>query len=104
MNELAFNLGENLIDDINNKIAEYKIELDSLDPERVNNHLIKYEQLLQKKVTTSTRSTEISLQIERNESSIKLIEVELKDLNSKVDLYEQNKEAIENFQKLNKQK
>ena len=92
------------IDDLNNKIAEYRVELEALSPDRVNSHLIKYEQLLQKKVATSTRSTEISLQIERNESSVKLIEVELKELNKKAELYEQNKEAIENFQKLNKQK
>jgi len=92
------------IDHINNNLAEYKIELDALDPEKVNTHLIKYEQLLQKKVTTSTRSTEISLQMERNESSTKLIERELIDLNQKLELYEQNKEAIENFQKLTKEK
>ena len=92
------------MDEISNKISEYRVELDALEPERVNTHIIKYEQLLQKKVTTSTRSTEISLQIERNESSLKLVERELEDLNGKIEIYEQNKEAIENFQKLTKEK
>ncbi len=92
------------IEDTNNKISEYKVELDALNPDKVNEHLIKYEQLLQKKVNTSTRSTEISLQIERNEGSVELIERDLKDLNEKLVVYEQNKEAIENLQKLMTQK
>ena len=95
---------ENDMDEINNKINEYSHELQALEPERVNTHLVKYEQLLQKKVTTSTRSTEISLQIERNESAIKLAERDLEDLQGKLKAYEENKEAIENFQSLTKEK
>ena len=95
---------ENDMDELNNKINEYSHELQALEPERVNTHLVKYEQLLQKKVTTSTRSTEISLQIERNESAIKLAERDLEDLQGKLKAYEENKEAIENFQSLTKEK
>jgi len=85
------------IDSIRDNIAD-------INPERIDGYLHKYEKLLQKKIAASTRITEISLQTEKNESAIELASRDLKDLEAKVEKYEQNKEAIENFQQLASQK
>lgn len=75
-------------------------ELEALNQSKVEEHLEKFEQLLNKKVETSSRITEIGLQIERDETTIKLLTKELEDLNLEEQQYEDNKEAIENLESL----
>tara|TARA_Y100001938_G_scaffold147455_1_gene228677 strand:- start:324 stop:1937 length:1614 start_codon:yes stop_codon:yes gene_type:complete len=75
------------------------IQID-LNPEKVNDHLEKYQQVLNKKVNTSSRCTEIGLLIERDESTIKLLLKEIEELEAKEAIYEENKEAIENLETL----
>ena len=72
----------------------------TLDPDKVEDHLKKYQQVLDKKVETSSRITEIGLEIERDESTIKLLTKELEELESEELQYEENKEAIENLEEL----
>ena len=56
--------------------------------------------VLDKKVETSSRITEIGLQIERDETTIKLLNKELETLKIEQKKYDDNKEAIENLEQL----
>ena len=81
-------------------ISAQEKEYDNLDPDKVHDHLKKYQQVLDKKVETSSRITEIGLEIERDESTIKLSTKELEELESEEQQYEENKEAIDNLESL----
>ena len=71
-----------------------------LNPEQVESHLSKYQQLLDRKVELSSRITEIGLQLDRDESTILLTKKEIQELQVEQRLYEDNKEAIENLEAL----
>ena len=88
------------IKEVESRKSDFKEALVGLDPEKVQEHLEKFEQLLNKKVKTSSRITEIGLLIERDENAMKLLDKELHDLGSVKKEYENNKEAIENLESL----
>ena len=92
------------ITEITNGISLLEGIYADLYPERVLDHIDKYQKVLDKKVATSSRCTEIGLLIERNESKHKLLTKEIADLRSKEELYEKNKEAIENLEALTSEK
>ena len=75
-------------------------ELTLLNPEKIDDHIQKFEQVLDRKVETSSRCTEIGLLLERDESTIKLLQKEIEQLKEKEALYQDNKEAIENLEAL----
>ena len=84
------------IAEIEQSIAFQEANYADLNPDKVHDHLQKYQQVLDKKVETSSRITEIGLEIERDETTIKLLIKEVTDLESQERTYEDNKEAIEN--------
>lgn len=86
------------------QMAAFTTRLEGMDPEKVTEHLNKFQQILDRKVQTSSRITEIGLQIERDESTLKLLLKEVDDLEKDEQLYDDNKEAIENLEQLVAQK
>jgi len=88
------------IAEIKQSIAFQEANYADLDPNKVHDHLQKYQQVLDKKVETSSRITEIGLEIERDETTIKLLSKEVHDLESEEKVYEDNKEAIENLESI----
>ena len=92
------------IEAANDKIAAFQDSLKILNPEKIKEHLSKFQQLLDKKVETSSRITEIGLQLDRDATTIKLVNKEIEELEKEKQKYEDNKEAIENLESLLKNK
>jgi DNA repair exonuclease SbcCD ATPase subunit/DNA repair exonuclease SbcCD nuclease subunit len=84
----------------NEKIAAFETSLGQLDPNKVSEHLLKFQKLLNKKVSTSSRITEIGLQLERDVTTIKLLSKEIEELEKEQQKYEDNKEAIESLESM----
>jgi exonuclease SbcC len=81
-------------------ILAFEKEYAEMEPNKVHDHLKKYQQVLDKKVETSSRITEIGLELERDETTIKLLTKEIQELESEERVYVDNKEAIENLENI----
>jgi len=86
------------------KQSEAETYLSELNPEHVQGLLNKYDKLVEKRDVVSQEISEIENQLERNTSAIVIIEHEIDKLNIKAEEYNNNKEAIENFGCLLKEK
>ena len=73
-------------------------KIESLRPDFVDSQIDKYEKVIEKKIALTNELSDLNLSIERNQSSIGRLGYELKDLEEKKQKYEENKEAIENFE------
>ena len=92
------------IDAANDQMLAFESSLTNLNPEKVKEHLAKFQKLLDKKVKTSSRITEIGLQLERDETAIKLLSKEIEELEQEQQKYDDNKEAIESLETMLEQK
>jgi DNA repair exonuclease SbcCD nuclease subunit len=87
------------------EVVEYELkgvtaELVSLDPSGIFAKLMKHSQTSEMVKNIQTEVTQLDLERERNKSVKSKIELALKDIFSKITEYEDNKEAIENLEKL----
>ena len=80
-----------------NKIGE---EIRSFEPEKVAEHIEKYNLLVDKRNTLATSIATNKLAIEKADSLLFKEQVELEHLQSKSSEYEQNRDAIENLKEL----
>ena len=71
-----------------------------LEPDRVREHMEKYNKLLEKKTETQRSIDNIKLQIEKNKTKLAKFKNNLLDSNAKKTEYNKNKEAIENLESL----
>jgi len=74
--------------------------LSQLEPEMVNNHLDKYQQVLDRKRGLQDAITSWELQIAQNKTNLVKHRAEIKNLKLKIKEYEDNREAIENLETL----
>jgi DNA repair exonuclease SbcCD ATPase subunit/predicted phosphodiesterase len=81
---------------LNYTAGELNNEIESLNPDKINEHLEKYSQLLGKKKDTENEISTIKLLIEKNDITLKSLDKEIDELNQKTSLYYENKEIIEN--------
>jgi len=79
-------------------------EISKLEPDNVDDLILKYNSVKNKKETNENEITRMELQIVKTNVSIQRIGNELQQLKDKENSYEENKEAIENLESLNKQK
>ena len=86
------------------KTESISSRINELEPEKIDEHLKKYQQILEKKVTVSTEIADLNLQIEKNKTSIERVKNEVIELERLRQSYEDNKEAIENLEGLLQQK
>jgi len=75
-------------------------EINRLNPFQVEDHLKKYELLVDKKTEIATAIASAKLTIERSDSALFKEQVELEALKNRNEQYKQNKEAIENLKQL----
>ena len=73
-------------------------KIQSLRPQFVEDQVAKHNVIVEKRNTTIHEIADLNLSIERNQTSIGRLNYELKDLEEKKNKYEENKEAIENFE------
>lgn len=84
--------------------AEKTKQLNSLDPTTVDSHIDKYQKLLNKRQETERIISESSLMSEKLALEAKEKTRHIEDLEKDIEIYEQNKEAIENLESLMKTK
>jgi DNA repair exonuclease SbcCD ATPase subunit/DNA repair exonuclease SbcCD nuclease subunit len=85
------------------KAAKTK-QLENLDPETVESRMDKHQQLLNKKSETERVISESRLLCEKFALEAKEKERHIEDLEKEIEIYEENKEAIENLESLVKTK
>ena len=78
-------------------------EVCALDPEKIDDHIQKYNQLLTKKTSLESNITNLKLTSEKNEISYKSLSKEVEGLREKSEDYYENKEIIENKESFIKQ-
>ena len=71
-------------------------DISTLNPEKIDDHLEKYNQLLDKKSSLESGIENAKLVIEKNEITYKSLNKEIEDLQNKSNEYHENKEIIEN--------
>jgi len=92
------------IPEVESKITEIEKELGNLNPEIVRDHLDKYAKLETKRVETSNLIKDAELSVERNRSALNRLTLKMEELDGERIKYNDNKEAIENLEKLLKEK
>tara|TARA_R100000008_G_scaffold47710_4_gene28262 strand:- start:6436 stop:9591 length:3156 start_codon:yes stop_codon:yes gene_type:complete len=98
---LPVNLDE--ISSLEEKTTIFQEELENMNPQKINDHLRKYEQLLSRKTEVTSNIADLNLKIERNSSVVERTKNDLEKLQETLAQYEENKEAIENLEELTRQ-
>ena len=74
--------------------------VDGMQPEKINDYIAKYEQVVEKRSETQNEISSMELAMEKNKTKMLKIKNKLEDLKKKKDEYEENKDAIENLESL----
>jgi DNA repair exonuclease SbcCD ATPase subunit/DNA repair exonuclease SbcCD nuclease subunit len=87
------------------ELVEYDLskaltDLQALNPDNIASQIIQYSKIDKLIKTFETEITQAQLERERNKTVKSKIELTLRDISLKIDEYEENKEAIENLEKL----
>ena len=97
-------VAEATIPEVESKVKKLRDTLTDLNPETVRDLLSKYRRLEEKRLGAENLTKDLSLKIERNKSALERLKIKMEALNAKQVEYEENKEAIENLEKLLKEK
>ena len=93
-----------VIPETESKIEELEKLLSDLNPKIVRDHLDKYRKLEKKQIETESLIKDLQLGIERRRSALDRHNTLIEELAQKQSSYNDNKEAIENLEKLLKEK
>ena len=85
---------------IDEQLAAFRVDLEKLYPNEVEDKLTKYEKILTKKTEVANTIADLNLEIERTSISIEKVGISITESKSKIQEYEENKEAIENLEQL----
>ena len=83
---------------------EKQESVEGLQPEKINDYITKYEQVIEKRSATQNEINGMELSIEKNKTKMLKTNNKLKDLKNKRKEYEENKDAIENLESLIEQR
>ena len=92
------------IDDLRKSETETSNEIKKLNPEKIEEHIQKYEKLIDKKNELNSENSSYELEIQKNETKIVGYENEIEQLEEKIVEYNNNKIAIESLEELNFEK
>ena len=84
--------------------TETSNEIKELNPEKIEEHIQKYEKLIEKKNELNSETSSYELEIQKNETKIVGYENEIEQLEEKIVEYNKNKIAIESLEELNFEK
>ena len=87
-------------DSHNTKVSEILQQITALGPEDVEEYIQKYDELVSKRDTITSNISDFQVKILQNKNNIVSLSQSLKELQAKKELYEANKEAIENLEAL----
>ena len=75
-------------------------DIEGLDPKSVERKIQKYEEVLEMRDDIYNTINQNELVIEKNESRVSTLDLEVEKLQGKIEEYEENREAIENLEQL----
>jgi DNA repair exonuclease SbcCD ATPase subunit/DNA repair exonuclease SbcCD nuclease subunit len=84
------------VDSLDKQTTKINTEVESLDPEKIEDYLKKYKEVLDKKEASELETSKIKVEIERGEVNLKSIDSDIVSLEEQKQLYYDNKEIIEN--------
>ena len=87
-------------EDKNKELQASNIELRSLNPERVQKSIVRYESVASEISVIEKELSELMLSREKNKNSKTKLELELKDISELIKTYDNNRDAIENLEEL----
>jgi len=79
---------------------EKQTSITSMEPNKTNDYILKYEQVVEKKSATQNEISALELSIEKNKTKMLKCNNVINNLESKKKEYDENKEAIENLESL----
>lgn len=95
-------LNEKEVENLSEQIGDLNEDIQEIDPDQVDDHISKYNSLVDRRNELSNKITNYDLKIEKNNSLINTLMSEISILEDKVSEYELNKDAIENLENLTK--
>lgn len=93
-----------IIPEMESDIDTITSTLSGLNPELVRDHISKYRKLEKKQIETESFIKDLQLGIEKKKSALERLNTSIDELSSKKEVYDQNREAIVNLEKLLKEK
>ena len=93
-------LNEEKVENLSDQIDDLNDDIEELNPEEVDDHINKYNEIVNTKNALSNQVTNYDLKIEKNTSIVTNLMAEIEVLDQKVSEYELNKEVIENLENL----
>jgi len=85
-------------DIVKGEVHTFEKKIQSMRPDFIFEQIDKYNMVTEKRSGLINEIADFNLSIEKNQASIERLGYELKDLEEKKNKYEENKEAIENFE------
>ena len=89
-----------LIDELKEKDEVIEGEIEKLDPDKVEEHIANYNQVLNRQTNLNGLISKLAMSIEQNRTHQKLLKHEIEALEEQVEEYNDNKEMIENLENL----
>ena len=83
---------------VKGEVHAFEKKIQSMRPDFIFEQIDKYNMVTEKRSGLINEIADFNLSIEKNQASIERLGYELKDLEEKKNKYEENKEAIENFE------
>tara|TARA_Y100001963_G_scaffold71882_1_gene99931 strand:+ start:3655 stop:6801 length:3147 start_codon:yes stop_codon:yes gene_type:complete len=80
------------------KKQDISAEIDVLQPEKVDEYIEKYDQVILKRDKTQSDLTKIELEKVQNDDKIKTLEGKIEEIRADIKKYEDNRESIENLE------
>ena len=78
--------------------------MDELNPKQINEYIDKYALILEKQARHRAFVAELELDVEKNKTKLLQLSNLLSELHEKEEIYEENRESIEDFENLLKKK
>ena len=91
-------ISEGRISELSRNIREVGEEIQGINYKKVEDYILKYDQLLEKKNSTANDMAEAQVDLAKTKTSILRTNLALKELLEKEEEYENNREAIENLE------
>ena len=95
---------ESNLQDLRKETQDLFDDIQNLDPQTIERKINKYDQVLQMRDDTLNTISKNEFIIEKNESKISALGLEVEKLQGKIEEYEENREAIENLEQLIEQR
>ena len=97
-------LNQREVENLSVQIGDLNDDIEELNPAEVDDHINKYNEIVNVKNSLSNSITNYDLKIEKNSTIMKTLMADIQTLEEKVSQYELNKEVIENLENLSQKR